>query len=476
MAYRILMVDDNIKNLSATKGYLEANGFEVETTQSPEQALSWITDGEYALALLDVQMPTMSMNGDELAAKIREINPLQQVAMFSCDDSREALKRSHKAGALEFIEKNEKPENILAIVKLYCLRYETVCRTIRSTKNKGQNAEILKSFKIVGKSEAMGKVAHKIQKLGEASDISVFISGESGAGKELVARALHDSSSRHKGPFVAINCTAIPKDLLESELFGHVKGAFTGAIDKKDGRFVQANGGTVFLDEIADMPIDLQAKLLRVIQERIVDPVGSRFSTKIDVRIITASHRDLNERVKQGLFREDLKYRILVADIALPPLRDRVEDIELLVGHFTDVFNRRYKFKPARYFQRRTLEVLRRYAWPGNVRELMNEVEKHMVAADGPAINPESLDLRLYRGVAASAAGTATLEAFELQQGVDKQTFILETIETAGGSKAEAARRLGITPQNLQYLLGESKSAKTKKPQASHETEHQEQV
>ena len=460
MVYRLLMVDDNLKNLSATKGYLQANGLEVDTTSSPQEALSLVSKDEYALVLLDFQMP--EMNGDELAAKIREINPLQQVAMLSCDDSRDALKKSHKAGALEFIEKSEKPETILSIIQLYCHRFDAICRTIRSTKDKSQNAQLLKSFNIIGRSEVMGKVGHKIQKLGEASDVSVFISGESGSGKELVAKALHDTSSRRKGAFVAINCAALPKDLLESELFGHAKGAFTGAFDKKDGRFVLANGGTIFLDEIAELPMDLQAKLLRVVQERVVQPLGARLPVNIDVRIITASHQNLNERVKQGLFREDLKFRILVADIELPPLRDRVEDIELLVGHFTDHFNQHYKFKPARYFQRRTLDVFRKYSWPGNVRELINVIEKHMIQATEPAINPEHLDLGLYRGPITMGFGGLNLESFEMKQGQDKQSFVLEAIEAAGGSKAEAARRLGVTPQHLQYILGESKSAKSK--------------
>jgi DNA-binding NtrC family response regulator len=462
MAYKILMVDDNVKNLGATKGFLEANGLEVETTQSAKDALERVAEDEFALVLLDYQMP--EMNGDILAAKIREINPLQQFAMFSCDQTRSALKNSYKAGAVEFIEKNEPPEIILATVLSYCHRYETVCRTIRPTKDKSFNAELLRSLEMVGRTEIMGKAAQKIIKLGEASDISVFISGETGTGKELAARALHDRSNRAGKPFVAINCAAIPRDLLESELFGHVRGAFTGAVDKKDGKFVLANGGTIFLDEIADMPLELQAKLLRVVQERTVEPVGGRFSFKVDVRIITASHKDLDECVKAGKFREDLKYRILVADVCLPPLRDRVDDIELLVGHFTKIYNKQYNIN--RYFQRRTLDILKKYSWPGNVRELMNVVEKHMIQADGPAIRPEDLSVNLYQSMQ-EISGTITLSVFEDQQSIERQNFILQTIE-ATGSKAEAARRLGVSPAHLQYLLGQSKAAKTKENQKKH--------
>ena len=464
--FRIMMIDDTIKNLEALTGYLEANGLEVEAMQSPLAALERIKQEEFALVLLDFLMP--EMDGDIVAAKIREINPLQQVAMFSCDETRGALKQSHKAGVVEFIEKKTPPEEILATVMSYCHRYEEICATIRPTRDKSFNAELLRSLDMIGRTEIMGKVAQNIVKLGEASDITVFISGESGTGKELVANALHKRSDRAKGPFVAVNCAAIPKDLLESELFGHVKGAFTGASDKKDGKFVIADGGTIFLDEIADMPINLQAKLLRVIQERTVEPVGGRFSRKIDVRIISASHRNLDECVIAGTFREDLKFRILVADIHLPPLRDRMDDIELLLGHFSAVFNKKYG--RSCYFQKQTLKILKRYPWPGNVRELGSVVEKHIIQANGAAIYPEDLALNLYQS-SAGLAGNMTLEKFESQQGAAKLQFILDTIEAAGGSKAEAARRLGVSPAHLQYLLGQSKAAKAKK-EATRELAH----
>jgi DNA-binding NtrC family response regulator len=210
------------------------------------------------------------------------------------------------------------------------------------------------------------------------------------------------------------------------------------------------------------MPLELQAKLLRVIQERTVEPVGSRLSVKVDVRIVAASHKDLNACVKAGRFREDLKYRILVADVHLPPLRDRVDDIELLVSHFTETYNKQNRTN--RHFQRRTLEVLKRYPWPGNVRELGNVIENLMSLAEGPAIRPEDLGVNLYQAIAGSL-NDRTLSAFEERQSIDKQAFIAKTIEAAG-SKAEASRRLGVSPAHLQYLLSDSKSAKAKE---SHE-------
>jgi len=457
MPYKILMIDDKIKNLDATRSYLEAHDLMVETMQSPVAALERLKAEEFALVLVDFQMP--EMEGDVVALKIREINPLQQVAMYSCDETRAALKLSHKAGAVEFIEKKTPPEEVLAIVLSYCHRYDEICATIRPMKDESFIGKLLTSFDMVGRTEVMGKVAQKIVKLGEASDITVFISGESGTGKELVARALHKRSNRAKGPFIAVNCAAIPRDLLESELFGHVKGAFTGAINAKDGKFILANGGTIFLDEIADMPLELQAKLLRVIQERVVEPVGSgRIGRKVDVRIISASHRNLDECVKEGRFREDLKYRIFVADIHLPPLRERVDDIEPLIGYFTEKFNQQYG--KCAFFQKQTMKILKRYAWPGNVRELASVVEKHIVQATGRAIYPEDLDLKLYQP-GTSLPGGLTLEEFEEKQNATKLRFILDTIEAAG-SKAEAARRLGISPAHLQYMLGQSKAARTK--------------
>jgi DNA-binding NtrC family response regulator len=452
MSHKILMIDDKIKNLHATKGYLEVHGLKVVAMQLPLAALERLKEEEFALVLLDFQMP--EMEGNVVAQKIREINPMQQVAIYSCDESRSAMQLSHKAGVVEFIDKKIAPEELLKTVLSYCHRYDEICATIRPTKDKSLNAELLRSLEMIGRSEAMGRVAQKIVKLAEASDVTVFVSGESGTGKELVAQALHKRSARARGPFITVNCAAIPRELLESELFGHAKGAFTGATDKKDGKFSLADGGTIFLDELGDMPLDLQAKLLRVIQERTVEPVGSRISKKIDVRIISASHKNLDELVAAGKFREDLKFRILVADIVLPPLRDRVDDIEPLIGHFTGVYNQKYG--RGCFFQRQTLKILKKYPWPGNIRELASVVEKHIIESSGPAIQPEHLALNLYQSTGST---NVTLEEFENQQGADKIRFILDTIEAAG-SKAEAARRLGVSPAHLFYLIGQSKAAK----------------
>ncbi len=457
MHYKILMVDDNLKNIKALKGFLEVNGFEVTAVSNSQDALKLVKAEEYALALLDYQMPDMP--GDALASMIRKISPLQQIAMYSCDNTREALKQSYRAGAIDFFEKNEDPFESLKRIKMYCNKYDTALRTIRPIKDKNENRKYLDEMNIVGQSDIMRNVGTKIQKFAQASDVTVLIHGESGTGKELVAKALHDFSPRSKGPFIAINCTAIPKDLLESTLFGHKRGAFTGATSDQDGKFILAHGGTLFLDEIGDLSLDLQAKLLRVIQERVVEPLGSKTPKKIDVRIICASHKRIDDLVKKGLFREDLKYRIQVAEIDLPPLRERVEDVELLVGHFTKVYNEKYNL--SRYFQQRTIDVLKKYSWPGNIRELSNVVEKHLIQSSTALIKPEDLDLDLYSANQQKSSGALKLSELDEQQNIAKIEYINEVI-TQSGSKVEAARRLGVSPSHLQYILNQSKAAKQK--------------
>lgn len=454
MRYKILMIDDDLKNIKATKGFLEINGMDVTTVQSPQEALRLVKNDEFALALVDYQMPETT--GDMLAKMLKEVNPLQQIVVYSCDPSREALKKSYGAGAVDFIEKSESPAEILNKVRAYCHRYDELIRTVRPNRNKNENRRLLEQLGMIGQSEVMAEVGRKVQKLARAEGLSVLIHGESGTGKELVAKALHDLSPRARFPFVAINCAAIPKDLLESTLFGHKKGSFTGAVGDQDGKFVLAHGGTIFLDEIADMSLDLQSKLLRVLQERTVEPLGSRSSRKIDVRIVCASHKNIEDQVRAGQFREDLMYRIHVASVELPALRDRSEDIELLVGHFTDMFNKKYGF--TKHFQHRALDVLKKYLWPGNIRELASVIENHLVQVDGPIIRPDDLDLKLF-AIPEGMSFTTTLAELEDRQCKTKIEHILKTIEQAG-SKVEAARRLGIKPPHLQYLLNESKAAK----------------
>jgi DNA-binding NtrC family response regulator len=447
--YKLLIVDDDVKMLKATQSFLTANNYEVKTSSSATEALELLKEDEFALALLDYQMPEMM--GDTLASLVRKANPNQQIAMYSCDLSRDAIKNSMRAGALDFVDKSMAPADLLKSVSSFCNKYDEAFRTIRPSKRKSENRKLIESVGMVGESKAMAEVAANITKFAAAADTSVLIRGESGTGKELVAKALHKLSPRARGNFVAINCAAIPRELLESELFGHKKGAFTGAVADKVGKFEFANNGTLFLDEIGDMPPDLQVKLLRVLQEREIVPVGGKFPQKVNVRIVCATHRNLDTLINKGLFREDLYYRIKVVEVDLPPLRARVDDVEPLVAFFTDRYNK--KNGTNKFFQRRTLDVLKKYAWPGNVRELEGMVEQHLVITEGSMVAPIALDPKLFGNQAEGAASGVTFEQFRKQKQTEEVKFLLRTLEETGGNKAEAARRLGITDNHLRHLL-----------------------
>jgi len=451
--YRILLVDDDVKNLKATQAFLKANGYDTVTTPSPTNALELVQADQFAVVLLDYNMPEMM--GDQLAIKIQEVSPHQQLAMFSCDLSREALKNTIFAKVGCFIEKSMSNDEFVKTIEGLCAKYEMAFRTIRPGKNKSENRILIESAGMVGQSEVLANTVRTIRQVSAANDTSVFINGESGAGKEMVARAVHNLSSRAKGPFIAVNCTAIPSNLFESELFGHARGAFTGANENKDGKFKLANGGTIFLDEIGDMPLESQAKLLRVIQERVIDPVGSKSSQKIDVRIITATNRNLDEMVVKKEFREDLLFRIRVVEINVPALRHRPEDIEPLVEHFTSVYNK--KNGRRKYFLRTTLNVLKNYPWPGNIRELAAVVEKHIILHQGAdnVIRPEDIDRKYYD--APRPTDGLKLEQVFLENEKRVLSHLEETVDKADNNKAEAARWMGITRSHLNHLLADTK-------------------
>lgn len=446
--YKILIVDDDVQNLKATRTFLVANGYEVKLSSSANDAIESLKDEEFALVLLDYQMPEMM--GDALASLLKKTNPNQQIAMFSCDLSRDALKQSMRAGAVDFIDKSIDPTDLLKVIESFCNRYEEAFRTIRPQNSKSENKKLIEQVGMVGESPQLVECATNLIKVASIADTSVLIHGESGTGKELAAKAIHKLSSRAKGNFVAINCAAIPRELLESELFGHRKGSFTGAVFDKVGKFELANNGTIFLDEIGDMPMDLQVKLLRVLQEREIMPVGARSPIKVNVRIVCATHRNLESQIAKGLFREDLYYRVKVVQVNLPPLRVRLDDIEPLVAYFTDRFNKKNGMK--KYFQRRTLDVLKRYTWPGNVRELEAIVEQHMVITEAPLIGPSDLDPKFYSKQAKNSLGLS-FEEFRQQVHNEEIEFLQKTLREAGGNKAEAARRLGITDNHLRHLL-----------------------
>lgn len=446
--YKLLIVDDDAQTLKATQSFLSGNDYEVKTSTSASGALDLIKQEEFALVLLDYQMPDMM--GDTLASLAKQANPNQQIAMYSCDLSRDAVKNSMRAGAVDFIDKSMEPDEFLKTVTSFCNRYDEAFRTIRPTKSKSENRKLIESVGMVGESSELAEAAANLIKVASASDTSVLIYGESGTGKELAAKAIHKLSSRVKGNFVAINCAAIPRELLESELFGHRKGSFTGAVADKVGKFEFANNGTIFLDEIGDMPMELQVKLLRVLQEREIVPVGAKSPLKVNVRIACATHRNLDLMIAKGLFREDLYYRIKVIQVDLPSLRSRPDDIEPLVAFFTERFNR--KNGTNKFFQRRTLEILKKYSWPGNVRELEAMVEQHLVTCESSMVGPSDLDHKFYGNQVKTVSGLS-LDDFRNMKLAEEREFLESTLKASGGNKAEAARRLGITDNHLRHLL-----------------------
>jgi DNA-binding NtrC family response regulator len=447
--YKILLVDDDKDNLESTKMLLELHGYEVKTINGGRQAIDLIQKGrsEFALILMDYHMP--NMNGAEVIFEIKKIKPQQQILSYTMDGSKETAVENFRAGANDYIEKNADNDVLLKKVKSYCEKFEAVFRTISSESlSEDESLKRNSEFGFIGHSAALNKVIKEIELYSQVNS-TVLIQGETGSGKELIAQALHKMSQRSQGRFVAVNCGAIPQGLVESTLFGHLKGSFTGALVDQDGKFKLANGGTIFLDEIGELPLDVQAKLLRVLQERVIDPVGSRISTKIDVRVIAATHRDLDKMVKEGKFREDLLYRLNTLIVKNPPLRERTEDIEPLVEYFSRKVSE--KNGVHKRFQRAVLKHLERYPWPGNVRELENMVESHLLRSADGVVSVEQLDSKFFTK-SEDMESIKTLKEMEESLETVKLKFIMDVIGSSG-SKAEAAKKLDISASNLQYFL-----------------------
>ena len=447
MSYRLLLVDDDQDNLSENKALLSASGYHVTTASDGQEAIEKVTRAkkDFALILMDYHMHGIS--GAEASSKIREIRPAQQILAFSLDDTREVMRETFKAGVVDFLDKNSENEILLSTIAGYCAKYEQLFRKIDDDYlEKDTKEKFIEESGMIGRSENTYELCLQIRKIAP-TQATTLVLGESGTGKELVARALHKFSDRAKGPFVAINIAAEPSTLLDSTLFGHRKGSFTGAIDDQLGKFRQANKGTIFLDEIGDMSLDLQVKLLRVLQEREVTPVGASRPIPIDVRIIAATHKDLRKMVSEGTFREDLYYRLCSIVISTTPLRERPSDIEPLVAHFTSEICRENGF--SRFFHRRCLEVFSKYPWKGNVRELRAVIERHLVRSDADSIRPEDLDASLYEEHTSSALVTMK----DIDQHVEnvKRDLVAEALKV--GTPAEAARRLGISQNHLSYFM-----------------------
>ncbi|CAO3420295.1 nitrogen regulation protein NR(I) [Azospirillum doebereinerae] len=364
-AATILIADDDRAIRTVLTQALARLGHEVRTTGNAATLWRWVADGQGDLVITDVVMP--DENGLDLIPRIKKLRPEMRVIVMSAQNTLITAVKAAERGAFEYLPKPFDLKELVSVVE----------RALNSSKAPlhvaNGDADSEEQLPLIGRSPAMQEIYRVLARL-MGTDLTVMITGESGTGKELVARALHDYGKRRNGAFVAINMAAIPRELIESELFGHEKGAFTGATNRSTGRFEQAQGGTLFLDEIGDMPLEAQTRLLRVLQEGEYTTVGGRTPIKTDVRIIAATHRDLRTLIRQGLFREDLFYRLCVVPIRLPPLRERTEDIPLLVRHFLNIGIS--QGLPAKSIDQGAMDRLKRYRWPGNVRELENLVRR----------------------------------------------------------------------------------------------------
>ena len=380
---RVLVADDEPSIRFVLRETLEEQGCVVTDVDDGDAALDALATGEHALAFLDIRMPGPS--GLELLERIQALGVDCGVVIMTAQNTYENAVEAMKRGALDYLVKPFGMDEVKALAAKV-LRTRELEREVRQLRREvGKRTR--PGERLVGKSAAMLEVFKTIGRVAPR-DVPVLITGESGTGKELVARALHAASPRAERPFVAVNTAAIPRELLESELFGHERGAFTGAVAARSGRFREAAGGTLFLDEIGDMSSDLQAKLLRVLQDHEVTPVGANTSLTVDVRILAATHRDLDRAVREGAFREDLLYRLRVVPVHLPPLRERREDVRVLADHFTARYAVELAGAP-RSLADETISVLTRHSWPGNVRELENAVKRALVLGSGVVLTPE---------------------------------------------------------------------------------------
>jgi DNA-binding NtrC family response regulator len=434
---RVLIVDDSVSTLEVLKRNLAAAGYQVFTAQSVSGAIEILEQTRLDLVITDLKMPNVS--GMDLVRHVRENFRDTEVMMITGYPSIEGAVEAVKTGAEEFLAKPFTDTELLAAVERV-LDKAKVHRSGRA--ERGQPPPAHKG--LIGKSEGMNKVFIAIGKASSASAI-VLITGESGTGKELAARAIHYSSIRSSAPFVPVNCGGIPEGLLESELFGHVKGAFTGATESRAGFFHAADGGTIFLDEISDMSLAMQVKLLRVLQDKEVCMVGSNRTRKIDVRILAATNKNLPDLVKKGLFREDLFYRLNVITINIPPLRERQDDVLLLANHFLNRFAAE-SGKATIRFSDEALQNLRSYNWPGNVRELENVIQRLVVMTDGYVIEVPDLPSLMRFSALRKTGFTRTLAEVESE-------YITNVLASVNGNKTRAAEILGIDRKTLREKL-----------------------
>jgi len=442
---RILIVDDDWNTLNSLRDALGKEGHEVFEASSGKEALDLIRSQEVELAVIDLMMP--GMNGMEFFKTLKAIRPEVLALMISAHATVEAAVSAVKSGIFDFVTK---PFRLKEIKKAIAKALEAQALLAENRRLRQTLREKASFPRIVGTSPAFTRVMDLVTKVA-SSRSTVLLCGESGTGKEIIAEAIHFASPRGDGPLVKVNCGALTETLLESELFGHEKGAFTGAYQQRIGRFETANGGTLFLDEVAEMSPNMQVKLLRVLQDGAFERVGSSRTIQVDVRIIAATHRNLEEEVRQGRFRQDLFYRLNVVTIEIPPLRERAEDIPLLTQYFLQKFAQA-DAKVVEGISPKAQQILNRYSWPGNVRELENVIERAVSLCQGKIIEPEDLPPRLIE----SYEGQSRLEIpIGLSLEEIERLVIRKTLEKTGGDKKTAARLLGISLSGLYNKLNQ---------------------
>jgi DNA-binding NtrC family response regulator len=449
---RVLIVEDEAAIRLALTGLLRREGYEVEQADCGEAAIAKLRADAVDLVLTDLALGNGPSGMDVLRAS-KQHQPETPVVMITAHGSEKIAVEAMKAGATDYVPKPFDNDEIRLVLRraLERTRLERENRILRDRIDREWRFENL-----IGSGAAMARVFETVRKVAE-TDLTVLVRGESGTGKELVAQALHQRSPRRSRPFVAVNCAAISRELVESELFGHEKGAFTGADARRQGKFEAAHGGTIFLDEIGDMPPETQAKVLRVLQDRKLERVGGNQPVEVDVRVVAATHRDLEREVKAGRFREDLYYRLKVVELELPPLRERAEDLPALVNHFLDQIAARLE-RPKKPIGAEALARLARHPWPGNVRELRNVVEQAAVLSTGEAI--EESDLRLPPGKLSAGTDPAdnrkpfseakreAVEGFE-------RAYLLSALRANGGNVSRTAAAIGMVRQSLQQKIRE---------------------
>ncbi len=444
---RILVVDDEKAMLVALKGLLSREGYQVETAQSGEEALRCIDTGSFQVVVTDLSMDGVS--GMQVLEHARRVDPDAAVVMITAHGSEKIAVQAMKLGAADYLPKPFDNEELRVVVA-------RVMDTVRLRRDHrrllAQVEGVYGADRIIGQSPAMRRVFEAIDRVADA-DVTVLIRGESGTGKELVANALHWRSPRRTKPMIAMNCAALGRELVESELFGHERGAFTGALARREGKFEAADGGTLFLDEVGDMPLETQAKLLRAIQEKEFQRVGGNQSIRVDVRLLAATNHDLEAAVHDGRFREDLYYRLRVVEIQIPPLHERREDIPALVDYFLADAAERFKRAP-KPLAPETLHACMTHRWKGNVRELRSAVEQALLLSAGAELTAADLVGAANNDTPATLPTTFRDAKEQAVQGFERD-FLLQALRRHGGNITKAAEEVGMYRQNFQQKMRE---------------------